>query len=97
MKSELLVDDILFYVSGFLPPFQNRFYVEGKLHTDLRKELLRLFARHIPTSLTESLVGESVSFILGLPNASYWQPSCVLKVNRIMLGAQEKVSKHRMQ
>ena len=88
---------MIYYFSFPVSPFQNRFYVEGKLHTDLRKELLRLFARHIPTSLTESLVGESVSFILGLPNASYWQPSCVLKVNRIRLGAQEKVSKHRMQ
>ena len=38
--------------------FQNRFYVEGKLHTDLRRELLALFARHIPRNLTESLVGE---------------------------------------
>ena len=90
------MDDLPFYISGFVSPFQNRFYVEGKLHTDLRKELLRLFARHIPTSLTESLVGESVSFILGLPNASYWLPSCVLKVDRIRLGTKEKVNKHRL-
>lgn len=49
-------------LSSIVPIFtyMNRFYVEGKLHSDLRQELLRLFTRHVPRFLFERLVGALV-------------------------------------
>lgn len=36
--------------------YMNRFYIEGKLHTDLRTELMKLFAEHVSNALVPRLL-----------------------------------------